>query len=171
MPELIPAAVEYVGEALISAGAADVGANLIIYATEIATAIEVTAAVATLRQAQIAQQRAARDRYNNSQKDAYVMSRSTTQPRQVVMGRRRVSGPLFFFASSGTDNSNLYFTLALAGHEIDAVEQIYFNDEPLLLDGSGNCIGILRTEIFSIAASTETVTLQGIALAGRSPHG
>jgi hypothetical protein len=65
--------------------------------------------------------------------------RSTVANRTVVYGRAMVSGPLVFSASSGSGNSVLHLVIPLAGHEIDAVEQIYFNDVELgTLDGSGN---------------------------------
>lgn len=54
--------------------------------------------------------------------------RSAVANRQIVYGRAMVSGPLVFAASSA-DNSTLHLVIALAGHEIDAVEQVYFNDE------------------------------------------
>lgn len=54
--------------------------------------------------------------------------RSSVANRQLVYGRAKVSGPLIFAASS-SDNNTLHLVVALAGHEIDAVEAIYFNDE------------------------------------------
>jgi hypothetical protein len=54
--------------------------------------------------------------------------RSAIANRQIVYGRAMVSGPLVFAASS-PDNSTLHLVIAIAGHEIDAVEAVYFNDE------------------------------------------
>jgi hypothetical protein len=65
--------------------------------------------------------------------------RSSTANRTVVYGRAMVSGPLVFAASSGSNNGTLHLVIPLAGHEIDAIEEIYFNDVALgTLDGSGN---------------------------------
>jgi hypothetical protein len=54
--------------------------------------------------------------------------RSAVANRQIVYGRAMVSGPLVFAASSA-DNSTLHLVIAIAGHEIDAVEAVYFSDE------------------------------------------
>ena len=54
--------------------------------------------------------------------------RSSIANRKTIYGRAMVSGPLLFAASSA-DNNTLHLVLALAGHEIDAVESVYFNDE------------------------------------------
>lgn len=56
--------------------------------------------------------------------------RSPVANRQVIYGRAMVSGPLIFAASTN-DNNTLYLVIALAGHEVDAIEEIYFNDETL----------------------------------------
>lgn len=65
--------------------------------------------------------------------------RSSVANRTVVYGRAMVSGPLVFAASSGSGNSVLHLVIPLAGHQIDAVEEVYFNDVALgALDASGN---------------------------------
>ena len=64
--------------------------------------------------------------------------RSSVANRQIIYGRAMVSGPLLF-AATDASNSTLHLVVALAGHECDAVEEIYFNDELLgTRDGSGN---------------------------------
>ncbi len=55
--------------------------------------------------------------------------RGTKIARRLVYGQVRVGGALVFFDSSGTDNEFLHLVVALAGHEIDHVEKIYFNDD------------------------------------------
>lgn len=107
-----------------------------------------------------------KDAYNNSLRDRYVMTRGSTQPRQLVLGRQRVSGPIFFIQSYGTNKEKLVFCLTLAAHEIDAVEAIYFDDEQVTLDGSGNVTGVNRREYFSISTSSSVFTLQGTPKSG-----
>lgn len=58
------------------------------------------------------------------------MIRSSTEPRRWVYGRARVSGPLLFAASTGAGNSYLHLVIPLAGHQIEAVDAVYFNDRP-----------------------------------------
>lgn len=54
--------------------------------------------------------------------------RSAVANRQVIYGRAMVSGPLVF-AATKRDDRDLYLVIALAGHEIDGVEEIWFNDD------------------------------------------
>ena len=53
--------------------------------------------------------------------------------RKLVYGRARVGGAVVFLESTGGDYSNdnayLHMVIAVAGHEIDAFEKIYFNEE------------------------------------------
>ncbi len=108
----------------------------------------------------------ARNAYNASLRDRYAMVRSSTAARQLVFGRCRVSGPMFFAASYGTDNEHLTFCVALAAHELDAIETVYFDDMPITLDGSGNVVGIQQKDSFSISTSTATVTISKKPTAG-----
>ena len=137
MPAAVAAAIEFV--------AAAIGTEMVLTAGQIylaSQAIVATAAVYTLRENQRRQQNAARDSYNASLRDRYVMTRGATEPRQVVLGRQRVSGPLAYIGSYGTNREHLVFALILAAHEVDAVEHIYFDDERVTLDGSGNVLAV-----------------------------
>jgi len=164
MPEAIVAAVV---DAALAAGVeeatiAAIGEFIATYGTT----LQVASAVYTLRSQQLRSERAARDAHNASLKDRYVMVRGTTEPRQMVLGRQRVSGPIGFIKSYGTKNEHLVYTVLLAAHEVDAIETIYFDDEPVVLDGSGNVTGIRRTDEFSIAAATGTFTISSLAQTG-----
>lgn len=82
--------------------------------------------------------RKARDQYNAQQVDRLTNSASTVAPRELVLGRVRKGGSVFFDASTGNLHTTFVRCIALAGHEIDALEQLWFNDTPVSLDGSGN---------------------------------
>lgn len=56
--------------------------------------------------------------------------RSAVANRSIVYGEAVVSGPLLF-AATDPSNSTLYMAVALAGHECESVEAIYFNDEEI----------------------------------------
>ena len=77
-----------------------------------------------MREQQRKAQGAQKDAYNASLRDRYVMVRGATEPRQLVLGRQRVSGPISFIGAYGTYSEHLVFVVALAAHEIDAVEAI-----------------------------------------------
>lgn len=54
--------------------------------------------------------------------------RSAVANRQIIYGRAMVSGPIVF-AASANNNNNLHLVIVLAGHECDAIEEIWFGDE------------------------------------------
>lgn len=122
--------------------------------------------VYTLRETQRKQQASARAAYENSLRDRYLMLRGATEQRQVVLGRQRVSGPMAYVGSYGANREHLVFVLILAAHEIDGVETIYFDDEPVALDGTGQVVGVQRRDLFTITAATDTFTLSSEPSAG-----
>jgi len=70
--------------------------------------------------------------------------KSTTEPQKIVYGEALVSGPISFIGLSGVDNSDLYQSIVLAGHQVTAITNIHMDDEIILnnqIDGSGNVTG------------------------------
>jgi hypothetical protein len=157
MPQLV---VEAIAVALIEVGVEATAAYVAAYV--IFAAAVITSAESQARSAR----NKARDASNRSQRDRYLMVRSNLEPRRLVLGRSRVSGPIAYIGSYGTDREHLVMALPIAAHEVDAIETIYFNDEPVELDGSGAVIGITRTDQFSISAATGTFTISSDPEAG-----
>jgi len=63
----------------------------------------------------------------------------TVAPRRIVYGENKISGLNVLPAIvTGSKGEYLHQVLALTGHEINAISTVYFNDESLTLDGSGN---------------------------------
>src|SRR5574342_339383 len=58
-----------------------------------------------------------------------VMVRSSIEPHRIVYGRALVSGPLLFSGASGENNKYLHLIIALAGHEVYAIDTVYLNDD------------------------------------------
>jgi len=71
-----------------------------------------------------------------TQRDQTVSIRQPVAPHQVIYGRTRTGGTIVFLESTN-DNQFLHCIIALAGHEVDAIEKVYFNDEEVPLDGNG----------------------------------
>ncbi|HNB43311.1 MAG TPA: phage tail protein [Burkholderiaceae bacterium] len=157
---------ETLGYALLDAGYLEAGGFLL----ETSAYVNAIAAFATSYYTSHEQQRraqnAARQAAEESIKDRYLMTRSAIQPRQFVLGRQRVSGPLAYIGSYGTYREHLVFDVLLAAHEIDAIEAIYFDDEEVTLDGSGNVTAINRKDQFTIAAAGGTFTLTSAPATG-----
>ena len=70
-----------------------------------------------------------------------VNVRDPAAPRQIIYGRRRVSGVMYPAGTSGSKNEYLHILLLVAGHEVQELGDVYFNDELVSLDGSGNGTG------------------------------
>lgn len=99
--------------------------------------------------------RRARAEFNAQQVDRLANVNSTVGPRELVLGRVRKGGNVFFRGSTGPNKTTFVMLIALAAHEIDAVEGIYLNDQLVTLDGSGNV-----TDAPYALASTMTGTAQ-----------
>jgi hypothetical protein len=92
--------------------------------------------------------------------------RDAAAARRIIYGRQKVGGPYALIHSSGTGNDILHLIVPFASHEINAVEQLFFNGEALTWDsGTGEVGGRFadhaRIRVFSgttsQAASTELV--------------
>lgn len=60
--------------------------------------------------------------------DARQTVRSSVEPRRVVYGRARVSGPIVYAASIGDQKENLVLVVPVAGHVCDGFDGIYLNN-------------------------------------------
>ena len=56
----------------------------------------------------------------------------STQPLPVIYGKRRVGATPIFYHVSGEENEFLHIVYAICEGEIQAVNQIYFNNDPIL---------------------------------------
>ena len=133
----MPAAVVWAVSAIGAALGGTVGAFLVMNATAVATAAMLAGGLAYSASQKRKAERLARAQYNAAQVDRLANVVTTVAPRELVLGRVRKGGPVFFRASTDTNNTRFVMCIALAAHEIDAVEQIYLNDVPVTLDGSG----------------------------------
>jgi len=75
-----------------------------------------------------------------------------TAHQQVIYGRTRVGGAIVF--KETTDNEKyLHLVVALAGHECDALEEVWLDDERIMFNGPFTD-GVQRTSIFGFPAGT-----------------
>lgn len=78
--------------------------------------------------------------YQSAIQDRTHVVRSAIQARNIIYGEVITSGPLAFAASTdkGTDkNKYLHLVVVLAAHEVNAITEVYFNDDLLPLDANG----------------------------------
>lgn len=67
--------------------------------------------------------------------------RDPAAPHEIVYGRVRKGGVITYMESTGANNRFLHMIVVLAGHEVNAIGDIYINDEVVTLDGSGFVTG------------------------------
>ena len=105
-----------------------------------------------------------------------VASKSAAADHQVVYGKTRVGGIVVFDATSGTDNKFLHRVIAVAGHEVEDIEHVYFNDEQITSTSSTNVyllsidvgansnLKIYSSTSYSVGASISYSSLQADAV-------
>lgn len=77
--------------------------------------------------------------YQAEARDRMQVIRSAVEARRVIYGEALVSGPLVYAESTGATRQYLHMVIPLAGHECEAIGDVYFNDEIVgALDSSGN---------------------------------
>lgn len=84
-------------------------------------------------------QRQAAKAYTQEVVERRAMIRSATAPQRVIYGNVVVSGAVVYAQVTGADKEYLHLVVALAGHEIHSVGDIWFEDQLLGdRDASGN---------------------------------
>jgi hypothetical protein len=115
------------------------------------------------------QQRQARDAFNASVQDRLVMVATAQAARSRVYGRVRNVDGVLFKQTHGANKEFYSLVIAVAGHEVDAIEEVWFNDAAVTLDGSGN---VTSAPYFSSArlSATAALTVSGGAGSVVLPH-
>ena len=112
----------------------------------------------------------ARQQFEASVVDRFENGRSTVGPRELVLGRVRKGGSVFFDSTDTPSKAVLLRCIALAGHEIDGIERIYFDDTPIDLDVDGNVVtapwGRIYTRTVTDTSANPTRTLDHTPVAG-----
>jgi hypothetical protein len=76
----------------------------------------------------------------NPQSSMSGRSQMVKQPlisRKIVYGRQKVSGGIVYMRTTGKSEF-LHMIVAIASNELNSIEKIFFNDDELTLDASGN---------------------------------
>lgn len=70
-----------------------------------------------------------------------VTVRDPVAARQIIYGQAKVGGVILFAGASGTNNEYLNLAIALAGHEVEEIGDVYFDDELALTGGGSSASG------------------------------
>ena len=155
MPQaIITYIAEYVGSYIIAAA--------IYYVAVIAIAYGIGSAQA--RKAK----RKARDAYNQSLEDRLIMQSTADGIRSRVYGRIRNVDGIVFKGTYGPNSEFYTLVIALAGHEIDGIEQIYFNDLPVDLDSDGQVVTPPYGYITRVSETEQVTVADGIGVVNLS---
>ena len=167
----MPAAVTYVLAYAASTAGVAIGSTILTVAGYVITA----AAVVGYGNAQRRKaKRKAVDAYNNSLSDRLVMLSTADGRRSRVYGRVRIVDGIVFKQTHGTNSQYYTFVISLAGHEVDAIETIYFNEKAVTLDGSGyvqtapwaGTKVVDASTTMTVAAGSGSVTLANTPISG-----
>lgn len=88
------------------------------------------------------------------------MVRSPIAARQIIYGQTKVSGVIVYLSTTGSKNEYLHIVVALAGHQVEEIGDIYFNDELALTGAGSSATGRFagKAEIYKkLGLSTQTV--------------
>jgi len=166
MPQFLTAAISWIGSTI--AANTTLGAFLIMNASAIASGALLLGGLAFSSSMAAKAKRKARDAYNAAQVDRLVNVVSTVAPRELVLGRVRKGGTVFFHGSTGVNKATYVMCVALAGHEIDGVETVYLNDVAVTLDGSGY-VTVGPYAVAYRANGTATADSSGVATLEHEP--
>lgn len=100
-----------------------------------------------------------------------VMLRSSAAPHRIVFGQALISGVLSYGCVTGANKEHIHLIIALTGHKMHSVGDIYLNDERLPTpDGSGNITsgtyaGLVKVRVH-LGDASQTADADMIAAAG-----
>jgi hypothetical protein len=115
-------------------------------------------AASTIVSSSYARKQAKKAMRNTLNQGRTEMIRSPAAPREIVYGTVRKSGTLVFAHTTGTNNEFLHLIVALAGHEVNAIGDIYLNDEIVSLDGGGVATSAPYTGLVRVTKYLGTAT-------------
>lgn len=172
MPWAIAAAI------IAAVGATGAAAVAITVATYVAVTVAMSLAIGAITRAIMggpkAPERPAFDSMAEQARGRTLMVRAVAEAHRVVYGEVMLSGPILFMAASGATNQYLHVLVALAGHELQEIGDVYLDDT---ISTDARFAGLLRINkhlgtdtqtadadlVAEVATWTASHRLQGIA--------
>ena len=163
MPQAIPAVAGFLG-----ATAFTVGSVAVTWGTLASVAFTAGSVAYSANRTRKMKRRAA----SLKEQGRSFMLREPTGPRMVIYGTTKIGGNMVFAHTTGNDREFVHVIIAHAGHECNAINKVWFGEEEVPLDGSGNATGFyadhirvkkyLGTSSQSVGSGTLTVEAAGI---------
>lgn len=137
----MPQVVFAIGAKVILAGAAALG---VTGTFAVATGLVYAAGVATIIAAGVVASKMISNLYEMPKIDTDASRqrtvKGTIEPQKIIYGENLVSGPISFVGTYGDKNRVLAHAIVLAGHEVNAITDIHFDDQVISnsqIDGNG----------------------------------
>ena len=73
--------------------------------------------------------------------------KSTIEPQKIIYGEALVSGPISFIGVAGPKNAIMYHAVVLAGHEVNAITDVHFDNE-VITESQINSEGFVTSGTF-----------------------
>ena len=146
MPWIVPALAAGIASSFaVSITTATVIANVVVIAAQLAVSLAISAIAGAVGGGGGAP---ATGRANLQQKrqQQTVSSRNPIAPRELVFGKIRKGGTIVFIGTTN-DGNDLHLVVALAGHKVNAIKEIYFNED-LAFDADGKVDPKYDTQAF-----------------------
>lgn len=122
---------------VVGSTAATIIANVVVFAATYGAVLTTLGSFAYSSYQRKKAERNARAAFNASLKDRYVMVSVADGARSRVYGRCRNVDGIIFKGTHGSKSEYYTFVISVAGHQVQAIGDIYFNDVKVTLDGSG----------------------------------
>lgn len=97
--------------------------------------------------------------------DQTVSVRQPIAAHRVIYGRTRVGGNIVYLQTT-EKNKYLHIVIAVAGHEIDSFEKVYFDDAEVTLDGNGVGFNNLARIKYNLGSDDQTAFSQLVTESG-----
>lgn len=154
MPAAIAVAINWIGASVFATSV--IGTALLAVTAGMVSAVLFVGGLAySSSKAKKAKQQA-KDAYNAAQVDRLVNVASAIGPRELVLGKVRKGGTVIFKGSTGAYQKDFYMVIALAAHQVEAIDEVWLNDELMALDVDGD----VANAPYAVS-STRTVSVGG----------
>lgn len=122
---------------------AGIGGGALAYNVAYAAAYVATLATISIGLSKVSASLAGRPKDGAAMRSRTAVVRASTEYRTIIYGEARVGGVLVYANTSGNKNQYMDFVVVIAGHQVDAITDVWFDDERIVNAdiNSGNAAG------------------------------
>ncbi len=157
----MPPVVAFVAAAIVSLGVGAVTAGII---ASVVVGVALSLAVSLVTQALTGKPKSL-----TNDRGQTLTFRAAAPAAPIIYGETRVGGPIVFMTTTGSapqsmdDNKRLWMVIAVAGHEVEAISDVYFADEIVSFDAENVAYQGIWGSAIGAQASDPAGGLRGLA--------